>query len=227
MTFSYRGYGLSTGAASEKGLKIDAECILNYLAEHPKVKKTKLVLYGRSLGGAVAIYAATLPIAKEMVAGVVLENTFLSIPKLIPRYVFFFFFTILKCQFFVAFILTWLIQKNSVMPIARHVIFLVDQIWNSEHTITQMPSSIPLLFMSGARDELVPPAHMAELYRLSPARTKILKSLPKGMHNTTVQQKNYFGYFGEFVRGFVEPLEKVTSEDRVEKWLNLPEQEQE
>lgn len=86
-----------------------------------------------------------------------------------------------------------------------------------------MPSSIPLLFLSGARDELVPPAHMAELYRVSPAHTKVLKSLPNGMHNTTVQHKNYFAYFAEFVRGFAEPVEQVTREERVEKWLNVQE----
>lgn len=70
-----------------------------------------------------------------------------------------------------------------------------------------MPPSIPLLFLSGAIDELVPPAHFRQLYELSPATTKILKSLPQGAHNNTCLQENYWEYFYEFVMTLVDPVE--------------------
>lgn len=85
VTFSYRGYGLSTGTPSEAGIKLDAQCVLRYLSDHSQIKSSSIVLYGRSLGGAVAIYITTLPQASGFVKGVILENTFLSIPKLIPK----------------------------------------------------------------------------------------------------------------------------------------------
>ncbi|CAI5756289.1 unnamed protein product [Candida verbasci] len=79
--YSYRGYGKSTGFPSEKGLKIDADTVMDYIEKDEQYKAGKLILYGRSLGGAVAIYIA----ANRKVDAVVLENTFLSLKKTIPH----------------------------------------------------------------------------------------------------------------------------------------------
>lgn len=167
VTFSYRGYGLSTGTPSETGIKTDAVCVLRYLADHPVLGATKLVLYGRSLGGAVALYFATLPQAATRVSGIVLENTFLSIVKLIPE----------------------------VVGLLRPLAFLCTQRWDSETTIRSVPPHVRLLFLSGARDELVPPAQHRRLFDLSRARHKYFKSFPDGAHNNTVVQPNYWLYF--------------------------------
>jgi len=44
MMVSYRGYGLSTGVASEKGMKIDAQTALEHvLKTYPD---SKIVVYG-------------------------------------------------------------------------------------------------------------------------------------------------------------------------------------
>jgi hypothetical protein len=48
----YRGYGKSDGSPSEKGLNIDAESVLRYVKAHPKLTNSKIILFGRSLGGA-------------------------------------------------------------------------------------------------------------------------------------------------------------------------------
>lgn len=70
-------YGLSEGAPSEKGIKGDASLALDYIRSHPLLEDTKVVLYGQSLGGAVAInLAASNP---ERVNGLILENTFMSL----------------------------------------------------------------------------------------------------------------------------------------------------
>ncbi|KAG7731640.1 hypothetical protein KL948_002573 [Ogataea haglerorum] len=52
LIYSYRGYGKSTGTPSEKGLKIDADTVMEYVASHRQLAESSLVLYGRSLGGA-------------------------------------------------------------------------------------------------------------------------------------------------------------------------------
>lgn len=54
--FSYRGYGLSTGKPSEAGIKIDAEAIFKYVQADLDLNRAGIILYGQSLGGAVAIY---------------------------------------------------------------------------------------------------------------------------------------------------------------------------
>lgn len=83
-----------------------------------------------------------------------------------------------------------------------------------------MPTNLPVLFLSGAQDELVPPSHLKQLYELTPAKTKILKSLPEGMHNNTVLQENYWEYVYEFILTLVEPVEGTTEEVKEEEELN-------
>lgn len=79
---SYRGYGLSTGHPTEMGLRIDAQTLLDWVLAHPKLSRTQLVVYGQSIGGAVAIdLAARNPRtvggdALTQIRGVVVENTY-------------------------------------------------------------------------------------------------------------------------------------------------------
>ena len=51
-------YGKSSGSPSEKGLKIDAETAMQYIFGREELKNSPIILYGQSLGGAVAIYLA-------------------------------------------------------------------------------------------------------------------------------------------------------------------------
>lgn len=87
MMLEYRGYGLSTGTPDEEGLAIDAQTGLDYIRQRAETKSTKIVVYGQSLGGAVAIRLVARNQRDEDIAGLILENTFTSIRKLIPRYV--------------------------------------------------------------------------------------------------------------------------------------------
>jgi pimeloyl-ACP methyl ester carboxylesterase len=83
----YRGYGFSSGEPNEKGLMIDAQTGLDYIRGRKELSKTKIVIYGQSLGGAVAIGLVGKNQDAGDIAGLVLENTFMSIRTLIPRYV--------------------------------------------------------------------------------------------------------------------------------------------
>jgi fermentation-respiration switch protein FrsA (DUF1100 family) len=85
LMLQYRGYGLSTGNPNEKGITIDAQTGLDYIRSRAELKKTKIVIYGQSLGGAVGIGLAAGNKEQGDIAAVVLENTFLSIKKMIPR----------------------------------------------------------------------------------------------------------------------------------------------
>ena len=72
----YRGYGLSEGRPSEKGIYMDAEAALDYLADEAGLEaEREVVLLGRSLGAAVAVEMGT----RRRVRGVVLESGFTSI----------------------------------------------------------------------------------------------------------------------------------------------------
>ena len=54
----YRGYGDSSGIATENGTYIDAETAFYFLRNEKNISEDDIIIFGRSLGGAVAIWLA-------------------------------------------------------------------------------------------------------------------------------------------------------------------------
>ena len=77
----YRGYGHSSGRPSEEGTYRDAEAMWRHLTEARGVAPERIVVHGRSLGGAVAAWLA----ARTRPGGVILESTFTSLPDVAAR----------------------------------------------------------------------------------------------------------------------------------------------
>jgi fermentation-respiration switch protein FrsA (DUF1100 family) len=75
LIFDYRGYGASTGKPNEKGTYLDAEAAFDRLAGELSFAPRRIILYGESLGGAIAIELAL----RRTVAAVVVEDTFTSL----------------------------------------------------------------------------------------------------------------------------------------------------
>ncbi|ROW11601.1 hypothetical protein VMCG_01353 [Cytospora schulzeri] len=166
----YRGYGLSTGEPGESGICLDAQTGLNYLRDRAETSDHKFLVYGQSLGGAVSIKLVADNQKEGDVVGLILENTFLSMRKLIP----------------------------SVLPPAKYLALLCHQVWPSDSLIPSI-TKVPILFLSGLQDEIVPPNHMRKLYDLSHAPNKIFKPLPNGDHNSSVLEEGYFESIDEFI----------------------------
>lgn len=76
--FDYRGYGRSRGAPSEEGLYQDALAAYAYLSQVRRLRPERIVLFGRSLGAAVAGEVAS----RKPAAGLILESSFPSIEAL-------------------------------------------------------------------------------------------------------------------------------------------------
>ncbi|KAH8890860.1 alpha/beta-hydrolase [Thozetella sp. PMI_491] len=165
----YRGYGLSTGEPDESGIMTDAQTALDYLRDRVETRRHRLVIYGQSLGGAVSIRLVAKNQGSGDVAGMILENTFLSMRKLIP----------------------------SVLPPAKYLSLLCHQVWPSDNYIASI--KVPILFLSGLQDEIVPPSHMRQLYELSTSPIRIFKALPGGDHNSSVLEEGYFESIAEFI----------------------------
>lgn len=123
----YRGYGKSTGDPNEKGLAIDAQTALDFVRNRPELRGNKIVIYGQSLGGAVSIDLVAKNKDTGDIKGLILENTFLSIAKMVPK----------------------------VLPMAKILVPLCHEYWRSENMIPQI-TDVPILFLSGLKDEIVP-----------------------------------------------------------------------
>ena len=129
-------YGKSEGTPTEKGLQEDAKVALDFVLQHPKTNNTPIYLYGQSIGGAVCIdLASRYP---EQIKAMIIENTFTSIPDLIP----------------------------SLLPLLKPFKFLCTEVWNSKSSIRRIGKDTHVLFLSGNDDEIVPNSHMKLLYKL-------------------------------------------------------------
>jgi len=72
---SYRGYGESGGSPTIKGVNIDALTAWNWLISEKRIPPEKILIFGRSLGGAVAV--ELMRTARPRAA--ILESTFSSL----------------------------------------------------------------------------------------------------------------------------------------------------
>lgn len=170
LMLEYRGYGASTGTPDEKGLMIDAQTGLDWIRTSKETKDNKIVVYGQSIGGAVAIQLVAKNQNACDVIGLILENTFTSIRKMIP----------------------------SAFPPAKYIAWLCHQYWPSEDILPQI-TKVPILFISGLKDEIVPPQHMKDLFAVCQAKRKIWRTIPNGSHNDTVAEQDYFKYIYDFM----------------------------
>jgi len=78
LIFDYRGYGQSSGKPSESGTYLDAMAAWRYLTEVKEIVPSSIILFGESLGGAVAAWLA----AREKPGMLVLASVFTSVPDL-------------------------------------------------------------------------------------------------------------------------------------------------
>lgn len=82
LLIDYRGYGKSTGKPSVEGTVIDAQAMYKYLLDKG-FKAGDISLYGRSIGGAIALELAV----KDKVKGTVVQSSFTSL-KDIAKYLY-------------------------------------------------------------------------------------------------------------------------------------------
>ncbi|KAL7557449.1 hypothetical protein ACA910_001454 [Epithemia clementina (nom. ined.)] len=188
----YRGYGDSDDKSpTEQGLKLDAQAAyewialvgssslidgqveasssqLKQLSVSDFVDTTKLYVFGRSLGGAVGFSLADYVLKQKSrlppMAGLIVENTFLNISAMVDRI-----FPFLK----------------AIKP------YVLRLDWNSQKIASSLMQT-PILYLAGAKDDLVPHQHMQILYQTSLVvagnPNTHMHVIPNGTHNESWHQ---------------------------------------
>ncbi|KAG6384291.1 hypothetical protein SASPL_155902 [Salvia splendens] len=196
---SYRGYGASDGFPSQQGITKDAQAALNHLVERVDIDTSRIVVFGRSLGGAVGtVLVRNNP---DKVAALILENTFTSILDMAGVLLPF---------------LKWFIGKGGSKG-PKVLNFLVRSPWSTVDVIGEVKQ--PILLLSGLQDEMVPPAHMEMLYAKAAARNQQCSfvEFPTGMHMDTwlAGGDRYWRTIQEFLEKTV-PEKKDSGSSKVE-----------
>jgi len=164
LALDYRGYGRSEGSPTEEGLIEDALTAWRWLrkaSDEGRIDGRRVFVFGRSLGGAVAI-ALTCALQRQSEGapcGLILENTFASISALVD----------------VMFpILAFKSLKDKFLRLK----------WESLERIREVEA--PLLFLVGEKDEMIPTAHSQALHS-GAAKSSLRKKevFPEGTHNDT------------------------------------------
>jgi len=82
--FDYRGYGRSEGTPDIDGVHLDTEAALEALAlELPRAKQDGIIVFGESLGGAIAVYTVAKSHYMDRVKALVLDSTFSSYREIV------------------------------------------------------------------------------------------------------------------------------------------------
>ncbi|XP_035741027.1 protein ABHD13-like isoform X2 [Vespa mandarinia] len=180
----HRGYGLSQGSPSEEGLYMDARAGIDYLTSKTNINTDEIIVFGRSLGGAIAIDLATKEENARRIWCLILENTFTSIPDMAA---------FVGSRFFQY--LPLFIYKNKYLSIFK---------------IRSM--TVPTLFISGLADTFVPPRMMQELFKNCKSQYKKILPISGGTHNETWCQSGYYENICSFLNELREnPSIQVTS----------------
>jgi len=141
--FDYRGYGRSEGEPDVQGIHLDAEAALEtLLTRFPPPHDDGVIVFGKSLGGAVAVYTVANSPFKNRVKALLIESTFSSY-RAIAR------------EKIAGSVIGW--------PFQYPLSFLVSDRYSPVDYIERI-SPIPLLIMHGTEDPIVPVAEGRALF---------------------------------------------------------------
>ena len=143
----YRGYGKSEGSPDEKGVYSDVRAFINYLEQKLDIKSEDIVIWGHSLGAAIAIDTA----ASIKFKGVIVEGGFTSIEDMRN-------FRVTKDD-----------KRNPISNFLRDFVYNsmeVTQKFNSKEKINLIKS--PTFILHSKKDTVIPYEMSVGLSRLKP-----------------------------------------------------------
>ena len=160
--FDYRGYGDNAGSPAEEPLAADARAAWRYATDERHVAPGRIILYGESLGGAVATRrAAEVCAAGTPPAGLILRSTFSTLADVARHH-------------------------YSFLPIK---LLMVEQ-YDSVEQIAKV--TCPILMLHGTRDTIVPCALGRKVFEAAPSKAadgtaREFIDLPHSDHNDVLE----------------------------------------
>ncbi len=159
LALDYRGYGNSQGLPTLGGVQLDIDAAMAWLLARDDVDPAHIIVFGQSLGGALAIYYAAHGPHRQAIRALVVDSAF-SDYRTIAR------------EKLASLWLTWPLQWLPWLTI--------DDDYAPINAIAAV-SPIPLLLIQGDQDAVVPVHHAQELFNAA-AAPKALWIVPGAGH---------------------------------------------
>jgi hypothetical protein len=177
LALDYRGYGGSQGRPTFAGVQLDIDAAMSTLLARRDVDPQRIIVFGQSLGAALAVHYVAHTQYRKNVRAVVLDSPF-SDYRLIAR------------EKLAGFFLTWPFQwlpkvtmENDFSPAAS----------------IEALSPIPVLFIHGEQDLIVPVHHSQRLYDRA-REPKQLWVVPDSGHIQAVKSRTWRQRLTEFLQ---------------------------
>jgi hypothetical protein len=145
LALDYRGYGASRGEPTLAGIQLDIDAAMRELLSRRDVDADRIVVYGQSLGGALAIAYVAHCACRAHVRAIVVESSFSDYRRIVRE------------KLADAW-LTWPLQWLPALT--------VDNTYSPAAAVAAL-SPIPLLLIHADRDPVVPLHHSQDLYALA------------------------------------------------------------
>lgn len=177
LIFDYPGYGVSSGKPDQDNTVAAGVAALEWVHQHKDSQP--LIVYGQSLGGAIALRSAEIAKAKVPLRDLIIESGFDSYRGMGRQ--------VLRRSW-----ITWLFQPLTY-------ILLSDR--GAVHDVSSF-SPIPLLLIHGDADNIVQFESSQNLYKLA-KEPKTFWTIPGGLHGNM-----YFIENGKYRRQLLDYLDK-------------------
>lgn len=163
VVFGYRGYSKSPGHPSCTGLKRDAEAILSKVFQlGDKIDLERVIVHGKSLGGAVGSYISSQESWRSRIKGIILDTTFNCLGSLVTHYV------------------------PSLKKGSKHI--FANENWDVIECSKNFDAKIQILVIGVLNDEICPYQHSLNLHEELKAQNKsaTMVTFELGGHNDFV-----------------------------------------
>lgn len=142
LALDYRDYGESEGVPTLAGMQLDIDAAMRSLLAHQDVNPNKIIVFGQSLGGALAIYYTAHSAYRANIRAVVIDSAFYDYRQIAREKL-------------ATSPLTWLLQWLPWL--------IINNDYSPADSIAAI-SPLPLLLLHGDRDVVVPLHHSQQLF---------------------------------------------------------------
>lgn len=159
LLIDYRGFGASHGTPSVEGALLDVDAAVRWLLARRDVDRRRIAVFGQSLGASLAIDYVARSEHRPHIRVVIADSAFASYRDIARE----------KLAAF------WLTR-----PLQAPLSWTVGDRHSPIHSVARL-APIPVLFIHGERDRIIPPHHSRRLYQAA-AEPKALWIVPGGRH---------------------------------------------